>query len=81
MQREVQLAREKGIATPAVLHRRAAAAEEAFLGLAAALVDAPDPVPLLRANAALTRSAAGGQLTHSQALMVGIFPRAGTAHD
>lgn len=62
LQREVQVAREKGIATPSVLRSRAAAAEEAFLGLAAALLEAPDPVPLLHANAAITRSAAGAEL-------------------
>ena len=61
LRREVELAREKGIASPAVLLRRAAAAEDAFLALAAATLAAPDPLPLLRANAALTRAAAGEQ--------------------
>ena len=59
LQQEVEIARHKGIDTPAVLRRRAAAAEQAFLGLAADLLGAPDPVPLLRTTVALTRTAAG----------------------
>ena len=62
---EVQLARDKGISTPAVLQRRAAEAEAAFLRLTASLLEAPDPMPLLRASAALTCTVAGGVLGHT----------------
>ena len=62
---EVQLARDKGIITPAVLQRRAAEAEDAFLRLTASLLEAPDPIPLLRTNAALTCTVAGEGLGYT----------------
>ena len=58
----VAASRDKDVNTPAVVRDRLEAAESGFMDLASALLRAPDPVPLLRAHAALQRSYTGEQL-------------------
>ena len=55
----VEAARDKGIATPAVVRDRLEASECGFLDLASALLRAPDPLPLLRDHESLLRSDVG----------------------
>ena len=77
VRQEIEAARHKGIATPAVLQQRAAAAETAFLGLAAAVLNAPDPVPLLRATAVLRHTSAGAGIARASQLVTVVDPSHG----